>query len=82
MADRIRCRLGRHRWVQERRTGIVCRDCGVASRRRKTVLCRLGLHNWIPVSKAGARYLECRRCGHYGGDPGSFNWVPNRNREP
>ena len=82
MAKRLGCRFGRHRWMSERDGRIVCRDCRVLGRRRKTLLCYLGLHNWIAVSKAGARYLECRRCGQYGGDPGSFNWVPNRNREP
>ncbi len=59
---------------------MACRDCGTVGRRRKTVLCHVGLHSWVTAVNEGEHYLECRRCGRYGGSPGSFNWVPNRNR--
>jgi hypothetical protein len=33
-------------------------------------LCRLGLHRWTTVvGFEGDRYLQCRRCGRYGGEP-------------
>ena len=83
MAERLRCRVGRHLWywdadAPEKQT---CLHCHATRRQQKTALCYLGLHDWIPFVHDGARYLACRRCGHYGGDPGSFNWVPNRNRD-
>jgi len=65
----------------ENRSTVVCRDCGYSRSRRKTALCYLGFHKWVAVATAGEHYLECRRCGKYGGSPGSFNWVPNRNRD-
>jgi uncharacterized C2H2 Zn-finger protein len=81
MSERFRCRVGRHRWVHEEDgSRVSCLYCGAVGRRRKTALCRLGLHNWALVVRDGAQYVECRRCGHYGGDRGSFNWVPNRDR--
>jgi hypothetical protein len=65
-----RCRLGRHRWVQhadEHR--VSCFDCGKSRPIRKNLFCYLGLHNWIAFQNDESRYLACRRCGKYGGDP-------------
>ena len=74
------CRLGRHAWVRQRDKTWACRRCGKARRSRKTVFCFIGLHDWAVFVTEGERYLKCDRCGKYGGSPGSFNWVPNRNQ--
>jgi hypothetical protein len=36
--------------------------------------CYLGSHRWVSVSNKGEQYLECGRCGRYGGVPASFSW--------
>lgn len=74
MTATLGCRAGRHRWVQDDRSTLVCRRCGLVRRRRKTLLCRLGSHHWVSVTNEGQRYLECARCGRYGGVPASFSW--------
>jgi hypothetical protein len=53
---------------------LVCFRCGVTRHRRKTLRCRLGSHHWVSVSNEGEQYLECGRCGRYGGVPASFSW--------
>ena len=75
---RFRCSIGRHRWVL-RDDHFECLYCHRTRPRRKRLLCYVGLHNWIPMQKAEARYLACRHCGKYGGDPG--RWFPSRYRE-
>lgn len=74
MAGRFKCRIGRHLWSwdAESPTTRTCLHCKATRQQRKTLFCYLGLHNWIPMSRDGARYLACRHCGHFGGDPGSF----------
>lgn len=78
MVSSRRCLPARHRWIRDKE-GLVCRRCG-ATRRRKALLCYVGLHNWTTFGNGDSRYLACRWCGHYGGDPGTFNWVPDRDR--
>jgi hypothetical protein len=51
----------------------------MATGKRKHLLCYVGLHRWVTAVNEGERYLKCRWCDKYGGSPGSFNWVPNRN---
>jgi hypothetical protein len=62
--------------LRDDRSALVCRSCGRVRARRKTLLCRLGFHHWVGAATEGEHYLECGRCGAYGGDPGSFRWGP------
>lgn len=68
-ATAVRCR---HLWVLQDEDHFRCLHCKKTRRRRKRLPCYLGLHNWITMEKAGGRYLACRHCGRYGGDPGKF----------
>ena len=36
---------------------------------RKKLRCLLGFHRWVTGVSDGQRYLTCRDCGAYGGDP-------------
>jgi hypothetical protein len=35
----------------------------------KRLRCRLGFHRWVTAATEGERYLTCRDCGKYGGEP-------------
>ncbi|MGZ4390006.1 MAG: hypothetical protein ACXVZL_11565 [Gaiellaceae bacterium] len=74
MTATLACRVGRHHWMQQDRSTLVCRRCGAVRPRRKTLRCYLGSHHWVSVTNEGQHYLECARCGRYGGGPASFSW--------
>jgi len=70
-----------HRWVVTDASTPTGRDRGQSRISWKQALCYLGVHGWVTATNDdGERYLKCRRCGKFGGTPGSFNWVPNRTR--
>jgi hypothetical protein len=35
----------------------------------KKLRCYLGFHRWVTAVTGGERYLRCRDCGKYGGEP-------------
>jgi hypothetical protein len=46
------------------------------------LLCLLGFHRWVTVNTGGERYLTCRRCGTYGGEPPEPWKYPDRGQGP
>jgi hypothetical protein len=36
---------------------------------RKKLRCYLGFHRWVTAVSGGQRYLTCRDCGAFGGEP-------------